>query len=212
MASRRLRSFLGTFVTLSVLVAAGVAGARGVLFTASVADDAVEEIVQEIDPCADEEPVEGVESDPAQADPVEGEEDPEECQTEDPEPEGEGSKDENETREVTQGDRDAACDAAAGIADNPLPEGERLTGLPNAISHVLENCMKNPQAPGLVNALERLAENRERKEARDEAKAERKAEREARKAESHAGRGAGPGGGPPPHAGPPSHAKGGQGG
>lgn len=210
MASRRLRSFLGTFVTLSVLVAAGVAGARGVLFTASVADDAVEEIVQEIDPCADEERVEGVESDPGQADPVEGEEDPEECQTEGPEPEG--PKDENETREVTQGDRDAACDAAAGIADNPLPEGERLTGLPNAISHVLGNCMKNHQAPGLLNALERLAENRERKEARDEAKAERKAEREARKAESQAGGGAGPGGGPPPHAGPPSHAKGGKGG
>lgn len=245
MASKRLRSFLGTLVTLTVLVATGVAGARGVLFTSSVVEEALEEVVEEPDPCADEEPVDDGEgepgeegmpesgltqSDPEETDPEEGDpaetdpegSDPEECEPEDVEPEE--PKDEepveeeqDEVQEVAQSDRDAACDAAAGIEDNPLPEGERLTGLSNAISHVLENCKRNPQAPGLLVALERLAENRERKEARDEAKAERKAERET-------GRGgppphAGPpgGGGPPPHAGPPGgggppgHAKGGGG-
>lgn len=85
-----------------------------------------------------------------------------------------------------------ACETAAGLVEE-APEGEvaeeepveeeQLTGLDNAIDHVLANCIKNPQAPGLVNALERLNENRERHEAHMEAVAAAKAEREAAKAE-----------------------------
>lgn len=67
-------------------------------------------------------------------------------------------------------ERDAECDAAAGLGDAPLPEG-RPTGLDHAITRVLENCKKNPQAPGLLVALERLAENRAKHQARMEARA-----------------------------------------
>lgn len=205
----RLRSVLGLFVTVAVLVAAGVAGAQGGLFTSDPVDEGMEEVVEL---CAPEEG-EGEEGEPE-----EGE--PEECEPEE-EPEGdepEGDDEGEQEAEVAQAERDAACDAAAGIEESPLPEGGKLAGLDNALSRVLENCKKNLQAPGLLNALERLSENRARKAARDEAKAERKAEREARKAERKAakGQGGGPGGGgPPPHAGPPGgggppgHAKGG---
>ena len=68
-------------------------------------------------------------------------------------------------------------------------------GLDNAIEHVLANCVKNPQAPGLLNALTRLAANRERHEEHRAWLAERKAEREAAKAERKADRGAGHGNG-----------------
>ena len=64
----------------------------------------------------------------------------------------------------------------------------KLTGLENAIAHVLANCLKNENAPGLINALERLVANMERKEAHDEWKAERQAEREAAKAAREAAR------------------------
>jgi hypothetical protein len=68
-------------------------------------------------------------------------------------------------------------------------------GLDNAIEHVLADCVKNPQAPGLLNALIRLAANRERHEEHRAWLAERKAEREAAKAERKADRGAGHGNG-----------------
>jgi len=79
---------------------------------------------------------------------------------------------------------------AAGIEPSEEEtEGEepvKAHGLDNAIQHVLANCVKNPQAPGLLNALERLSANRERHEAHEEWKAERKAERDAAKAERKA--------------------------
>jgi cobalamin-dependent methionine synthase I len=86
---------------------------------------------------------------------------------------------------------------AAGIDPLALADGTfdttALTGLDNAIWHVFQNCVKNPQAPGLVNALEHLVLNRDRhlaqeaareaaKLARDEAKVARDAAYAARKA------------------------------
>jgi hypothetical protein len=104
--------------------------------------------------------------------------------------------------------RVAACEEAAGRPSEP--SGEKLTGLDRAIDRVLANCIKSPQAPGLVNALERLSQNLERKEAREEAREARKAAREAAK---EARKAANQGGGPPEHAGggPPSHANAGGG-
>jgi PT repeat-containing protein len=107
--------------------------------------------------------------------------------------------------------RVAACEEAAGRSSEPSEE--KLTGLDRAIDRVLANCIKNPQAPGLVNALERLSENHERQEGREEAreaqKAAREAAREARKAAKQGGHGGPPdhAGGPPDQAGggPPSH-------
>jgi hypothetical protein len=116
--------------------------------------------------------------------------------------------------------REAACRDAAGMQpseDDTATDGEaKARGLDNAIEHVLANCVKNPQAPGLLNALERLAANRERHEEHEAWKAERKAEREAAKAEKRAGKedraqshdgGGGPGN---PHGGgsPGSHGSG----
>ena len=83
-------------------------------------------------------------------------------------------------------ERNAQCTEAAGLTapdaptEKPVP-GE-LKGLENAISHVLWNCLQNDN-DGLVNALEHLSANLQRKELRDEAKAERKAAHEAAKAE-----------------------------
>ena len=61
-------------------------------------------------------------------------------------------------------------------------ENEKLTGLENSIDHVLENCMKNGDAPGLITALDHLVGNMERKADHLEWLDERRAEREAAKA------------------------------
>lgn len=93
--------------------------------------------------------------------------------------------DEGPALEPTE-ERIAECTEAAGLTtadapgEKPLP-GE-LKGLENAISHVLWNCIRNDN-DGLVNALEHLSANLERKELRDEAKEERKAAKAERKAE-----------------------------
>jgi hypothetical protein len=102
-------------------------------------------------------------------------------------PDDEGvESDEGPAPEPTE-ERIAECTEAAGLTaadapdEKPIP-GE-LKGLENAISHVLWNCIRNDN-DGLVNALEHLSANLERKELRDEAKEEResvKAEREAAK-------------------------------
>lgn len=74
-------------------------------------------------------------------------------------------------------ERLAACEQATGQTS----EGEdgKLTGLDRAIDRVLANCIKNPQAPGLLNALEHLKLNRERQGVREEERAARKEAREA---------------------------------
>ena len=81
------------------------------------------------------------------------------------------------------------CTEAAGKTPADAPEekpvpGEKQ-GLENAIAHVLWNCLRNDNE-GLVNAVEHLSDNLERKELRDEAKEERKATRDAAKAERDA--------------------------
>jgi hypothetical protein len=122
--------------------------------------------------------------------------------TDDPtcQPTGEPTPEEP-TDDPTNGDggdpdpaRVAACEEAAGRSSEPSEA--RLPGVDRAIDRVLANCIKNPQAPGLVNALERLSRNRERHQAG-----------------ADAGEAAKQGGGPPEHAGggPPSHANGGGG-
>jgi hypothetical protein len=86
-------------------------------------------------------------------------------------------------------ERVAECTEAAGLTGEDAPDEEPTpgepTGLENAIAHVLRNCLRN-ENDGLVNALEHLHANMERKLGREERKAERKAEREARKAERNA--------------------------
>lgn len=66
---------------------------------------------------------------------------------------------------------------ASGISSN-----QKTTGLDHAIQMVLANCIKNPQAPGLLNALRHLVANRDRHAAHDAEKAARKAAHDAAKA------------------------------
>jgi hypothetical protein len=95
-----------------------------------------------------------------------------------------------DTDPVVDPARETACTTAAGIEPTDGTDDAadtKLHGLDNAIAHVLANCVKNPQAPGLVNALEHLAANRAKHEAHEAEKAERKAAHDAAKAEKHAG-------------------------
>jgi hypothetical protein len=86
----------------------------------------------------------------------------------------------------TDAEREAECLKAAGIDPNAPPEPTdpsiKLTGLDNAIEHVLANCVKNIDAPGLVIALQQLVINRDLHLAHDEAKAAAKAARDAARA------------------------------
>ena len=109
--------------------------------------------------------------------------------TETPRPEASGT--DAETRDPapsdapTTTDRTTACNTAAGIDPSapPITESpEPVAGLDNAIAHVLANCLKDPQAPGLVNALEHLVANRDRKAAHDAEHAAAAAQRDAAKA------------------------------
>ncbi len=90
---------------------------------------------------------------------------------------------------------DDGCTGDGELPDEPVDEpgeGEEPTdgaepteetmGLDNAIEHVLANLLKNPDAPGLVNALGRLIENRERHETHEAAKVEAEEARDAAKA------------------------------
>jgi hypothetical protein len=133
------------------------------------------------------------ESDEAQ-DPLVGEDCDEADDPDEPVEDGEGtdeteeSDDKQPAPEVSE-ERVAECTEAAGLTDEDTPDEEptpgELKGLENAIAHVLWNCLRNDN-DGLVNALEHLRANLERKLEREELKAERKAEREARKAERKA--------------------------
>ncbi len=130
---------------------------------------------------------------------------------------GQGEDEQGEDQRTDEGDgapapdttpadpeREAACNEAAGVAptdpgtttgdgttDGTNEEPAKLTGLDNAIAHVLANCLKTPDAPGLVNALEHRVANQAKHEAHDAAKAERKAEHAAGKAEHDHGQGHG---------------------
>ncbi len=94
-------------------------------------------------------------------------------------------------------ERVTACETAAGIEPTEEPvdatdgDDEKPHGLDNAIERVLSNCVKNAQAPGLVNALEHLAANHQRHEEHEEWKAARAEERAAEKAARAAAKAAG---------------------
>ena len=102
--------------------------------------------------------------------------------------------DESEAPEESDGTDDPAesedCEDEAGDEEttDETEEPEKVTGLENAIAHVLENCIKNENAPGLITALEHLVANQERKADHDAWLEERRAEREAAKAEREAAR------------------------
>src|SRR2546426_4448359 len=86
---------------------------------------------------------------------------------------------------ATTADRQKACMDAAGMSGPTVSNDSsqvKTTGLDHAIERVLANCIKNPQAPGLLNALRHLVANRERHAAHDEEKAARKAAHDAAKA------------------------------
>jgi hypothetical protein len=95
------------------------------------------------------------------------------------------------------GNREADCLEAAGMTEASTGGTESgaesdestETGLDHAIATVLANCIKNPQAPGLLNALRHLAANQARQEAHDAEKEARRAAREAAKAEREASKG-----------------------
>ena len=90
-------------------------------------------------------------------------------------------------------DREKACMEAAGMSTDSTAGGSsaqvKTTGLDHAIETVLANCIKNPQAPGLLNALHHLMANRDRHAAHDADKAARKAAHEAAKASKGHGHG-----------------------
>ena len=97
------------------------------------------------------------------------------------------SPESSETPDPTQtdqppADRAAACYAAAGLDPNATTSDVPATGLENAIQHVLANCIKNPQAPGLITALEHLYANQQRHAAHEAEKAARQAAHDAEKA------------------------------
>jgi hypothetical protein len=97
------------------------------------------------------------------------------------------SKDEGDNQETdshqgptpTSSDREAECRTAAGLtqptSSSNAPAPQKTTGLDHAIEMVLANCIKNAQAPGLVNALRHLVANRDRHQAHEAEKAARKA-------------------------------------
>jgi hypothetical protein len=94
--------------------------------------------------------------------------------------------------EPVSGDREAECLATADTeptnGDGEDDGDDAVTGLDTAITHVLENCLENPKAPGLLTALDRLTDNRDRHNVHGPTKA---AEARAK------GIAAGEGGGPP---------------
>ena len=126
--------------------------------------------------------------DPVEQDIEEGDEG-EPCEVPEPDPTDEPDDDGAGGPDATDPAREAECATAAGWEDGVLEaeDGEKLHGVDNAMAHVYENCLKN-DAPGLVNALERLAANAARHEAREAEKAVREAERAAEKAAREAER------------------------
>jgi hypothetical protein len=208
-----IRGFAIGILAVLLLASAGVAaakqgrghGPREVVSLVAEDPDSSDACVDESEPSDELPDLTSEEGDSEEGDSEEGdseegdsEEGAEECPpAEETEDEPEPASGSDEPAE----DRQAECEEAAGLSDE-LPEltseegedgsEEKVTGLDNAIQRVLANCIKNPQAPGLLNALRHLAENRERKMARDEAKAERKAAHAAGKGHGH-GKGHGKG-------------------
>jgi hypothetical protein len=106
------------------------------------------------------------------------------------------SGDEGASEDSAHDHTDADCLEAAGMSDESgggsgsSGDETKKTGLDNAIARVLANCIKDPQAPGLLNALRHLVANQARHEAHDAEKEARRAAHDAAKAEREATKGA----------------------
>ena len=89
--------------------------------------------------------------------------------------------------------REFECNEAAGLPPTggagPGTDTTKLTGLDNAIAHVLANCLTNTNAPGLVTALHHLVHNRDLQAAHQAELAAAKAARDATHAAQAAARG-----------------------
>ena len=104
------------------------------------------------------------------------------------------SNKEPKARPSPSAEREKACMDAAGMSGSTAGTGSgqvKTTGLDHAIEQVLANCIKNPQAPGLLNALRHLVANRDHHAALDAEKAARKAAHDAAKAARQAANGHG---------------------
>jgi hypothetical protein len=212
------RALLISLLALAVLSFAGASGAGPLALIVSSDDPPVvveDECPEEGDEATEEDP-DGTEGEDTEGEDTEGEdtegedtegedpegEDPEECEPDDGS--GEDSDEpEDEVVESPEGDaeaREAECSEAAGLEDGATVEEtygdvDAPYGQKHSTEVLLVNCMKNPQAKGLLRALENHARHLERWEARaelraerDAAKAERKAARDAAKAERKAAR------------------------
>jgi hypothetical protein len=183
------RSFFGLIlssVIAGLLVAGvGVASAGHLTFLSS---SSREKTVRAESSCApDESTVKSSSDDQGQ-----DEGDDQECE----QPEGDGTTepaDEGDggSKPAPSAEREAACNEAAGVkqgsggASAGTTTAEKTTGLDHAIEVVLANCIKNPQAPGLLNALRHLVANRDKHLAHEAEKAARRAAREAAQAARH---------------------------
>jgi hypothetical protein len=200
------RALLISLLALAVLSFAGASGAGPLALIVSSDDPPVvveDECPEEGDEATEEDP-DGTEGEDPEGEDPEGEdpegEDPEECEPDDGS--GEDSDEpEDEVVESPEGDaeaREAECSEAAGLEDGATVEEtygdvDAPYGQKHSTEVLLVNCMKNPQAKGLLRALENHARHLERWEARaelraerDAAKAERKAAHDAAKAERKA--------------------------
>jgi len=188
---KRLLTLLASLVIVALIASASMASS-GALGHSPTTDSKVLALAGQDDGApdgatADEGAV--CDEDPAGADCEEG---PGGDETADDPATDEGTDD---TAEVDP-DREKACNDAAGI-ETPEPgtteeptttlgaDLEKLHGVDNAIEHVLANCLKNPQAPGLLNALIQLTTGRAKHEAHEAWKAEKKAVRAEAKAAKH---------------------------
>jgi hypothetical protein len=105
------------------------------------------------------------------------------------------SPEQDTTKPADNTDREKACKEAAGVTDLPggsapdLPTEGKTTGLDHAIQVVMANCIKNPQAPGLLNALRHLVANRAAQAAREAERAARRDAHDEAKAEGHGPKG-----------------------
>jgi hypothetical protein len=101
-------------------------------------------------------------------------EDPGDQGDETDDPQGATGEDQTPPADTTDPQREAECNGGAGVDGSNTAAGEdpvATTGLDHAIEQVLANCLKNPDAPGLPNALQHLVANAERKAAHDAEKA-----------------------------------------
>lgn len=198
---RNVPSFRGVavWVVAATMATAGLAFA-GQLGLAPASEIALvaEETPEPCEPSDQEEPATGEEPVASEVEPGTAEEEAqpaeEECEPEGSGPaEGEGTEPEGDGEEApseADAERVAACEEAAGLTPvEGTPEGEETSeapvvekthGLEHSTEVLLQNCIKNPQSQGLLNALRHHAINRARHEAKAAAKAAKKAAKAAK--------------------------------